>query len=205
MISVYRSKINENLNALKTAKANASSLVEEIEQLNKDKSELNEMLAISRKAAGIVQDKLGSRLATIVTKALKIVLQKDLEFVIEFVERRGVSEADLYVRDSEGHEYDILDSRGGGLADVVSLALQLAFILISDTSRYLIVDELARHLSVDMQERFAAVLKNLCKEFNFTVIAVTHAPAFVEVADRIFEVTLNDEGRSEINEKRVHT
>lgn len=194
----YRETINKSLNRASNLDIDLRRLNEEIEELQKDESEINEMLAVSRKAAKAVQDHLCIKLSTIVTKAIKAVLQKDLEFTIEFVERRGVSEADLYIKDSEGHEYDILDARGGGLADVCSLSLQLAFILMSDVDRYLIVDELARHLSVDKQERFAEILKHLCQEFDFTVIAVTHANAFKDVADRVFKVTIDDKERSHV-------
>ena len=50
------------------------------------------VLAISRKAAGLVQDSLATKVSGIVTKALRTVFESDIEFVAEFVERRNVSE-----------------------------------------------------------------------------------------------------------------
>ena len=62
----------------------------------------------------------------------------------------------------------------------------MAFILLSDVDRYLIVDEIARHLSSEAQERFAQVLQLLCREFGFTIIMTTHSEALAEAADRRF-------------------
>ena len=146
------------------------------------------VLAISRKAAGLVQDSLATKVSGIVTKALRTVFESDIEFVAEFVERRNVSECDLYVREN-GEVYDILKGRGGGLADVCSLCLQIAFIIMSGKRRILFADEIARHIDSAAQDRFAAVLSDLCRELQFTIVTVTHAQPLVEVADRVFTVT----------------
>ena len=195
MILSYRKTINDSLSRMQHLQADTRSLRQELEDLQKDKVEITELLSISRKAAGIVQDAMCAKLSHIVTRVLKTVIADDIEFVIEFVERRGVHEADMFIRDKDGHEYDILDSRGGGLADVVSLALQMSFIMLSDVDRYLILDEPSRHLSMDAQERLGEVLKMLCKEFNFTMLFVTHSKALTEIADKVFHVELKD-GRS---------
>ena len=195
MLQSYRKTIDDGLIRLQHLQADASSLALEIEELQRDKVEIEEMLAISRRAAGIVQDAMCVKLSRIVTRVIKTIFDENIEFVIQFVERRGVHEADMFIRDKEGHEYDILDSRGGGLADVISLALQMSFIMLSNVDRYLILDEPSRHLSAEAQEKFGEVLKLLCKEFNFTMLFVTHSKAFTEIADKVFTITL-EEGRS---------
>lgn len=198
MIPSYRRTINDSLSRIQHIQTDTRSLRQEIEELQKDKAEITELLSISRKAAGIVQDAMCAKLSRIVTRVIKTVFSDDIEFVIEFVERRGVHEADMFIRDKDGHEYDILESRGGGLADVISLALQMSFIMLSDVDRYLILDEPSRHLSAEVQEKLGEVLKLLCKEFNFTMLFVTHSKALTEIADKVFHVELKD-GRSVIS------
>lgn len=188
----HREKIDKALGRISYLQQDLQTIDTQIQALTTERQTIEEMLTIARKAAKLVQDELGAKLSTIVTKALATVFEEKLEFVVEFVERRGVSECDLYVRDEDGHTYDILDSRGGGLADVCSVSLQMAFILLSDVDRYLINDEIARHLSAEHQERFAVVLQHLATEFGFTIIAVTHAMAFPEVGDRVFHVHLKN-------------
>lgn len=148
---------------------------------NKEKQE------IARKSAKIVQDHLATKLSGIVTKSLSTVFEEPIEFVAQFVERRGVSECDLFLK-IDGHEYDILNGQGGGIADVCSMCLQMAFIMLAQVSRVLIIDEPARHMDLAAQERFIAVLQELCKELNFTIIMVTHSQAFTEGADKVFKI-----------------
>lgn len=186
----YRQTIDKNLNRLTYLNTDAGSLAIEILNLEREKIEIEEMLAISRKAAGIVQDKLCERLSHIVTRVIQTVFDDTVSFIIRFVERRGVSEADMFVVDGAGNEYDILESRGGGLADVVSLALQLSFILLSDVDRWLILDEPARHVSKEAQKKFGEVLKMLVKEFGFTALFVTHSQDIEAIADRVFKVEI---------------
>lgn len=148
---------------------------------NKEKQE------IARKSAKIVQDHLATKLSGIVTKSLSTVFEEPIEFVAQFVERRGVSECDLFLK-IDGHEYDILNGQGGGVADVCSMCLQMAFIMLAQVSRVLIIDEPARHMDLAAQERFIAVLQELCKELNFAIIMVTHSQAFTEGADKVFKI-----------------
>lgn len=184
---------------INTALSRRTNLLIDIDQIDaeligrqQEQQDINEMLDIARKAARLVQDELAGKLSTIVTKAIATVFEEPLEFVCEFVERRGVSEADLYVKDADGHTYDILSGRGGGLADVCSTSLQMAFIMLSDVDRYLIADEIARHLSTGHQERFAEVLKLLCSEFGFTIVMTTHSQALAEAADKLFQVSIKN-------------
>lgn len=142
---------------------------------------------IARKAAKLVQDNLASKLSGIVTKALSTVFEEPIEFVATFVERRGVSECDLYLRIGD-HDYDILNGQGGGIADVCSMCLQMAFIMMSNVSRTIVIDEPARHMDAVAQERFISVLQELCLELDFTIIMVTHSAAFIDGADKVFKV-----------------
>lgn len=187
----YREIVDEKKISLTLQHGDLDTLRERRERLEKESNDVEASLNIARKAAILVQDSLATKLSGIVTKALATVFDEEVEFVAEFVERRGVSECDLYLKDKEGNSYSILDSRGGGLADVCSVCLQMAFILLSDVDRVLIVDEIARHVDGDAQEKFASVLKQLSQELGFTIITVTHSPAFVEVADRVFKVKMS--------------
>ena len=108
----YRQTVDKNLNRLTYLNTDAGSPAIEILNLEREKIEIEEMLAISRKAAGIVQDKLCERLSHIVTRVIQTVFDDTVSFIIRFVERRGVSEADMFVVGGAGNEYDILESRG---------------------------------------------------------------------------------------------
>lgn len=187
LMTDYRKKIEQfkaerDLGQQELLKKEAS-LVEALDTETK----LEVLLTVARKAAGLVQDELATKLSTIVTRALATIFEEPWEFVAEFVERRNVSECDLYLK-KDGEKYDILRSTGGGAADVCSICLQMAFILLTDARRILIIDEPARHLGA-YTERFAQVLSQLCTELQFTIIAVTHAEGLSDAAAKVFKVT----------------
>ncbi len=183
-----RKRINEALTNRRQLMSDLSDSTESLDQTEVLIKENLEQREIARKAAGLVQDNLAAKLSGIVTKAISTVFEEPIEFVVQFVERRGVSECDLSLKIGEDY-YDILNEQGGGVADVCSMCLQMAFIMMSQVNRVLVIDEPARHMDVVAQERFIAVLKQLCQELKFTIIMVTHSQAFSDIADKVFTVT----------------
>lgn len=185
---MMRQRINEALTNRRQLMSDLSDSIDSLGQTEVLIQENLEQRDIARKAAGLVQDNLAAKLSGIVTKAISTVFEEPIEFVVQFVERRGVSECDLSLKIGEDY-YDILNEQGGGVADVCSMCLQMAFIMMSQVNRVLVIDEPARHMDVAAQERFIAVLKQLCQELKFTVIMVTHSQAFSDNADKIFTIT----------------
>ena len=183
-----RQRINEALANRRQLMSDLSDSTESLDQTEVLIQENLEQRDIARKAAGLVQDNLAAKLSGIVTKAISTVFEEPIEFVVQFVERRGVSECDLSLKIGEDY-YDILNEQGGGVADVCSMCLQMAFIMMSQVNRVLVIDEPARHMDVVAQERFIAVLKQLCQELKFTIIMVTHSQSFSDNADKVFTVT----------------
>lgn len=183
-----RKRINEALTNRRQLMSDLSDSTESLDQTEVLIKENLEQREIARKAAGLVQDNLAAKLSGIVTKAISTVFEEPIEFVVQFVERRGVSECDLSLKIGEDY-YDILNEQGGGVADVCSMCLQMAFIMMSQVNRVLVIDEPARHMDVVAQERFIAVLKQLCQELKFTIIMVTHSQSFSDNADKVFTIT----------------
>ena len=182
-----RQKINETLSNRKRLFEDLDTAITSLSETESQIKDNLEQRDIARKAAGLVQDNLAARLSGIVTKALSTVFEEPIEFIVEFVERRGVSECDLRLKIGDDI-YDILNEQGGGVADVCSMCLQMAFIMMSQVKRVLIIDEPARHMDSVAQERFILVLQELCKELDFTIIMVTHSQAFADNADKVFKV-----------------
>lgn len=142
-------------------------------------------LEIMQVAAKLSQDHLAAHLSEIVTQAIQAVIQKSYEFVCEFVERRGSTEADLYLM-KDGHRFGILTGTGGGLADVCSFSLKVAYLLLSNVDRVLIIDEVSRHINSKKQrEAFAEVLSRLSKEFGIQLIINSTIPELHAVADNV--------------------
>ena len=173
-------------------------LVKQKEELTTRHKKLEEMRAATeflqvaiQQAATNVQQRLVLHIEAIVNKVLATVFADTYTFKLEFKISRGRSEARLVFLKGE-NEIDIMESAGGGVSDVASVALRLACWSLSSAPPVLLLDECAKHLSVDLQPRFAEVLKELCSSLGLQVIFVTHSEAIEEIADKHHKVAIRD-------------
>lgn len=131
-------------------------------------------------------------ISDIVTTALDAVFESDAyEFRIDFVQKRGRTEAELYF-ERDGNRCDPLTASGGGAVDVAAFALRVAlWSLVNHGSRIsntIVLDEPFRFLSRELQGRAGEMLKMLSQKLGIQFIFVTHVQDLVEAADRVFEV-----------------
>lgn len=188
-----RTQLNKVLNRLEDRDIEVVELEKELEAAYSVIEQTEKAHQIIQKAAKMSQDPLAAHLSGIVTQAIQAVIEKPYEFVCEFVERRGSTEADLYLI-KNGEYFDILGGTGGGLADVCSFALKVAYLLLSNVDRVLIIDEVSRHInSARQRENFAEVLAHLSKEFDIQMIINSTIPELEKVADKLIALKLVNE------------
>lgn len=189
-----------------SAKTNYQSCLKQIERRreqlvdNKRRSKnLEEALLILQQVGMKTQQELEFQISEIVSLALSSVFDDPYEFKIEFVPRRGKTEADLYfLRD--GEKYFPLDDNGGGTVDVASFALRVALWNLSrpKTRNVLILDEPFKFLSSEHLSRASEMLKMISERLKIQIIMVTHIPELIDSADKVFTVTKNKKGISQI-------
>ena len=96
----------------------------------------NSLKAVVQQVAKETQDKLRLRFEAIVQACLDAVFPGAYKFMMEFISRRGQVEVDMWL-DKEGTRMDPLDSNGGGVGGVMSIALRLCCLsLLSMTVIY---------------------------------------------------------------------
>jgi len=180
----------KKLNTLSDLEAEQKTLLADITDNEKRITSADKALGIMQAAAKLSQDHLAAHLSGIVTQAIQVVIQKPYTFVCEFVERRGSTEADLHLM-KDGHRFGILGGTGGGLADVCSATLKVAYLLLSNTDRVLIIDEIARHInSAKQREAFAGVIAGLSKEFGIQMILNSTVTELLAVADNVITLEI---------------
>lgn len=188
MLTKFRKKIDSKKTELKLAEASEKKHIEQLSELEKEHTSLSEAREIFKKAAVLTQNNLAQHLSTIVTKALRTTFyEKDVYFKVEFVERRNVTECDMWIEEN-GHKYSLLESRGFGMADIVSFALRVSYILLDNYDDVLIIDEPFRNLSGDKYEVTSKMIKELSTELNIQFIISTHVQLLREYADKAFQV-----------------
>lgn len=188
-------KVNEAFQKMKAEQmslekfaAMSKTTISDLEQqlLNIEKAR-----AVVQTVANSLQKSLETRITNIVTMALSAVFDDPYEFKVEFVTRRNQTECDmLFVRN--GNECEPIDSSGGGALDIASLALRMAVWSIKKTRAIQVLDEPAKFLSRDLQDKASSMLSTLSEELGIQLILVSHIPEMISAADKVFDVTTVD-------------
>lgn len=141
---------------------------------------VQEGAAVIREVAAALQQEIHGRIAGLVTSCLSAVYVDPYEFCIDFVERRGKTEADVALQRA-GEAFDPQDEVGGGPVDVASLALRLAALSATRPAvrRLLVLDEPFRFVGVANRDEVRLMLESLCAEMGFQIVMVTHAADLV--------------------------
>jgi DNA repair exonuclease SbcCD ATPase subunit len=139
------------------------------------------------------QEQIVVHVSDIVNAALGAVFGLDAYgFGLEFVKRRGKTEADIFFIRG-GDKIDPMTAAGGGAVDVAAFALRVALWTLVRSSNTIILDEPFRFLSKSLQPKAGEMLKMLSEKMGLQFIFVTHVKELMETADRVFQV--NREGK----------
>ena len=192
---LYEQKIGQkNLlkEQLKTAKQNIKSLKSEMKVTEKAQ-------AIIQLVAKQTQSELTIQISNIITLALNSIFDDPYKFQIEFVEKRGKTEADIYLT-REGNRVDPMFAAGGGVVDVASFALRIALWSLKKANNTIILDEPFKFLSRDLQPKASKMMKELSYKLGIQFIIVTHDKALIEEADKVFSASIINK-KTEIKEE----
>ena len=89
---------------------------------------------------------------------------------------------------------DIIDGHGGGVVDVTAFILQVIVLLAlsNKLEKVIIADEAFKHVSQEYLSNVAQFMQYLNEITGIQIIMVTHKSEFLDVADKKYEVRLND-------------
>jgi DNA repair exonuclease SbcCD ATPase subunit len=181
-----------------------------LETCNNQISELDRKEDLSTKTSLFLQSlsdqtriNVLEKISGIVTEALQTIKDQNLEFRMLLSTERNAADLKMVVYDKQTQtEYDVLESMGGGIVDLVSISLRLALLCKWQPaiSRILILDEAGKHISIKDQEQLADFISKLSKLLNCQFVWITHSEVLSRSADRVFEVTKQN-GVSKVEEK----
>ncbi len=182
--------------------------LEKIEKKLEDKEKYSEVLTqvslLFQKTSEFAREQSKRQIEDTVTKCLQFIFETDIEFLIELSEARSVPIAEFYVQSNYSEGYSIKTkpeiARGGGVVDIISLALRIAFLQQNQPilSGPLILDEPGKHISNDYIFNLGEFLKQSSNIFNRQIIMVTHNPPLSQISDKAFQVK-NKKGISEVS------
>lgn len=133
----------------------------------------------------------------IVTYALQYILSSNgYSLELNFGRRGNLTEVDFNLISPDCKEpSDPLLSSGGGVLDILSLALRVSMLEIVKPKipGFLALDEPFRHLSSEYLENARNFLKSINRRINRQIIVVTHKQSLVINADRAIKIGGQDE------------
>ena len=179
---------------------------QEWHELEKKRELLDKVRILLQQTSDHTRQQAKEQLEAIVTRALQYVFGPSFRFEIQLEKHGGNPSAEFYVvTEWEGNPIrnKPQDARGGGVVDLLSLALRVALIE-SITPRVqgpIILDEPGKHVSEDYVIPFVELIKSLSDTFHRQIIMVTHNTDLTESADVAFEVRLN-KGKSVVRKSR---
>jgi len=198
MLSNYRKLIDQSKTELNVYKKSEKLYKRQLKELEIEQDLLTQSREIFQKASLVTQNHLAQHLSSIVTKALRSVFfEKDISFKVEFVERRNSTECDMWIVES-GHEYEILESRGFGIADIVSFSLRVAYILLHPSDNVLCIDEPFRNLAKNKHDFASRMIQELSRELKIQFIIATHSEELIAHADKAFFMKQDKDGISQV-------
>ena len=152
---------------------------------------------VYQQAAIFTQEYLEAHISQIVTHALQSVFyEKDISFKAQFDKKRNSSECNLSILD-KGEEYDILEDKGFGVADIASFALRVAYILLDSVDNVLIMEEPMRNLDKQRMIYASKMIHELSHKLNIQFILVTHSEELTDAADNVITLKMKND-RTEI-------
>ena len=191
---------------LDTQKGQKFQIESDLEQLRHEVRTMKRSLVHHEQAREVVrevgiktQQQLQFHISDIASLALEAVFDNPYELKVEFVQRRNKTECDLlFARDN--NSFDPISASGVGAIDIAAFALRIASWSMQrpHTRNTIIMDEPFKHLSVDLQDKASAMIKEVSQKLKLQFIIITHDPTLSSYADKVFEVSINKRGVSKV-------
>lgn len=154
---------------------------------------LEKVISLFQMTSQFARDQAKNQIEALVTKCLQYIFDSSVEFQIELEELRNKASAEFYVVNNTKDFFlktKPEQSRGGGVVDIVSLALRISFLQTHKPpiSGPLILDEPAKHVSEEYIHNVGDFLKQTSEIFNRQVIMVTHNTHLAALSNSAYRV-----------------
>jgi DNA repair exonuclease SbcCD ATPase subunit len=186
------------LSDFKAKKAEAQSLLSShMSTISRNKTKLGEIevektqnikaIGVMDKAIQIVSANGIGKIESVVSDGLKLIFDSDYKLIIE--RKDGVrGESYKILLEKNGFTAPPIESVGGGLVNVISFLLRVIMIQRFKLAKLIVLDESLNNISSDHIESVSKMLKTLCDDYGYTILAVTHQSLLAASADKVYKV-----------------
>lgn len=192
------SKLNIEKGKLQVISQNFENTKKELDKEIKYEDLLTKVILLFQKTATYAREQSKRQVEDLVTRCLQFIFETDIEFLIELSEKRLVPNAEFYVRSNYDEGYSIITKpeleRGGGVVDIISIALRIAFIQLHKPVLQgpIILDEPGKHVSEDYIFNLGDFLSKSSSLFKRQIIMVTHNAHLAQICDKSYSVDIKN-------------
>lgn len=192
IIEKTEKNINIQIGRKEIIQKNYDKILSDIDALKKEYDILNQVEILLNLSSEYGREQAKKQIESIVSSCLSFIFETDVEFIIELTEGK-ISGADFYVVSNyDGYSIKTQPetARGGGVVDIVSLALRIAMLEIYKPKLEgpLILDEPGKHVSEDYIFNLGEFLRKTTTMFQRQIIMVTHNNYLSQICDKSFLV-----------------
>jgi DNA repair exonuclease SbcCD ATPase subunit len=190
-LNSLKSKYSESMGRFKAIQSLHSEKTKAMQELNMALANWEKTQVIFQKVAELTQQQLEYFISELVSLGLSAVFSNPYKLKLNFVVRRGKTEAELKF-ERNGHLFDPIDSSGGGALDIASLALRLSmWSLTNPKPRASIwLDEPFKHLSIDLQNRAIQILNDMSRKLGIQIILISHTDSISDEVNKVICVQM---------------
>ena len=172
----------------------------EIEQTSSKRDTYSYDLSLTEQARDVVsevllltQARVKGFLEDVATSALKTVYGDEYGFKLDYKIKQNQTKITPMITKGED-QFSVREEVGGGVLDVLSLALRFAVfsILRPRPLPVMVLDEPGKFVSRDRQSAFGQMLRDMSERLNVQTILVSHSDDIIDQADKAFLVEQND-------------
>lgn len=189
-----------------TEKEVNESMMVKLDLSMSEKRESNEVLLkvveLFKSLGGSHEEGLLKKLQTFVNYGLNVVFGGHGKFVPAMSMDGKDVRVDFYI-EVDGTLCGVADAKGGGVAEVVSILLQLFFMVAmkgKGLGNIMIMDTALVHLSDQYHEKMSALLKELSEKLDLQIILMIHSMAFGRYADKLYLLEQED-GKTTVQQR----
>jgi DNA repair exonuclease SbcCD ATPase subunit len=183
-----RTQLDERTGEFKQIQKEVDDRRRALRYLRRDRDNVLEARAIIQHVAQETQKQLEYQISELASLALAGVFDDPYELVLEFVQKRGKTEAVIEF-ERDGVRVNPTHCTGGGAQDVAAFALQVALWGIKRNRPVMVLDEPLKWLKGnDYPERGADVIREISGKLGLQIIMVSHIPDQISHADKVVDL-----------------
>ncbi|MEW6771115.1 MAG: ATP-binding protein [Bacillota bacterium] len=176
--------------------AERQAVEEKLAEVRAKEAVLTQAREVFQLAAETAREQAKQSVERVVTWALQAVFGPEISFAISLEERRDQPEADFVVVSTYGGTTPVrtepMEARGGGIVDVISLALRGVLLERTRMGGPLVLDEPGKHVSEEYSRALGEFIRAISEGTGRQVILVTHNSELAETAEVAYRVELKN-------------